>query len=113
MPSAWSAVTPLIVRARLASDVAGYPEGGAPRLTEVRVVPPRGLEIGESGDQFRAGTDLVAQDDGSTVPAVGRYDVVLVTSRAALPAPAETADASIARAAEAGAAYEIERVRVR
>jgi hypothetical protein len=76
LPAAFVAGTSLSISATLSASVAGADGGGAPTVTEVRVVAPEGTTF-EGSDAFGHGETLVATTDASPVPNVGRYDLAL------------------------------------
>jgi hypothetical protein len=78
LPTAFASGTRLAIEARMSASVAGMDGGGAPVLTEIRVVAPDGTTFDESGsDAFVHGETLLLASDASPVPNVGRYDLAL------------------------------------
>ncbi|MBI5489404.1 MAG: hypothetical protein HY905_18875 [Deltaproteobacteria bacterium] len=76
LPTAWVAGSVIDVSARLSSDVAGAPGGGAPVESEVRVAAPPGTRLVGSG-AFASGGTVVVRPEASPVPSVARYDWTL------------------------------------
>jgi hypothetical protein len=74
LPTAFAAGALVDFAAKMSSDVAGAPGGGAPIDAEIRVVAPDGTAI-TGDDAFAPGASVTARTDETPVPAVGLYTV--------------------------------------